>query len=40
LPVEFEITDREVNDRSAVPDLIARLPDAQALVADKDYDSK
>ena len=40
LPVEFEITGGEVNDCSAAPDLIARLPDAKAIVADKDYDSE
>ena len=40
LPVEFEIIDGEVNDYSAAPDLIARLPCAKAIVADKDYDSE
>jgi len=40
LPIEFEITGGEVNDCSAAPDLIARLPDAKAIVADKGYDSK
>ncbi|WP_256212113.1 IS5 family transposase [Nitrosomonas communis] len=40
LPVEFEITGGEVNDCSAAPDLIARLPDAKAMVADKGYDSE
>ncbi|SFI45416.1 Transposase DDE domain-containing protein [Nitrosomonas sp. Nm34] len=40
LPVEFEITGGEVNDCSAAPDLIARLPDAKAMIADKGYDSK
>ncbi|SFI52834.1 Transposase [Nitrosomonas sp. Nm34] len=39
-PVEFEITGGEVNDCSAAPDLIARLPDAKAIVADKSYDSE
>ena len=39
LPVEFEITGGEVYDCSAAPDLIARLPDAEAIVADKGYDS-
>ncbi len=39
LPVEFEITGGEVNDCSAAPDLIAKLPDAQVIVADKGYDS-
>ena len=40
LPVEFEITGGEVNDCPAAPDLIARLPDAKAIVADKGYDSE
>ncbi len=40
LPVEFEITGGEVNDCSAAPDLIARLPDAKAIIADKGYDSE
>ena len=40
LPVEFEITGGEVNDCSAAPDLIARLPRAKAIVADKGYDSE
>ena len=39
LPIESDITAGEVNDCSAVPDLIARLPDAEAMVADKSYDS-
>ncbi len=40
LPVEFEITGGDVNDCSAAPDLIARLPDAKAMVADKGYDKE
>ena len=40
MPVEFEITGGEVNDCSAAPDLIARLPDAKVIVADKGYDSE
>ena len=40
LPAEFEITGGEVNDCSAAPDLIARLPDAKAIVAGKGYDSE
>ena len=40
LPVEFEITGGDVNDCSVAPELIARLPDAQAIVADKGYDSE
>ena len=40
LPVEFEITGGEVNDCSAAPGLIARLPDGEVIVADKGYDSE
>ena len=40
LSVEFEITGGEVNDCSAAPGLIAKLPDAEAIVADKGYDSE
>jgi len=40
LPVEFEITGGEINDCSAAPNLIARPPDAKAIVADKGYDSE
>ncbi|MBX3618225.1 IS5 family transposase, partial [Nitrosomonas sp.] len=36
LPAEFEITGGEVNDCSAAPQLIAKLP----IVADKGYDSE
>jgi len=39
-PIEFEITGGEFNDCSAAPDLIAKLPDAKAIVADKGYDSE
>ncbi|SDH93086.1 Transposase DDE domain-containing protein [Nitrosomonas sp. Nm132] len=40
LPVEFEITGGDVNDCSVAPELIAKLPDVQAIVADKGYDSE
>jgi IS5 family transposase len=40
LPVKFEITGAEVNDCSVAPDLITRLPDTQAIVADKGSDSE
>ena len=40
LPIEFEITGGEVNDCSAAPGLIAKLPDAEVIVADKGYDSE
>lgn len=40
LPIEFEITGGEINDCSAAPGLITRLPDTKAIVADKGYDSE
>jgi len=39
LPIESEITAGDVDDCSAALDLITRLPDAEAMVADKGYDS-
>ena len=39
LPFESEIPGGGVTDCFAAPDLIARSPDAQAIVADKGYDS-
>ena len=40
LPVEFGISGGEINDCSAAPDLIAKLPDVEVIVADKGYDSE
>ena len=40
LPIEFVITGGEVNDCTAAPELIAKLPHAEAIVADKGYDSE
>ncbi|GAB3374406.1 IS5 family transposase [Azotobacter armeniacus] len=40
LPVAFEITGGEVNDCSSAPELIAQLPSAEAIVADKGHDSE
>jgi len=40
LPIEFAITGGEVNDCTAAPDLIAKLPAARAIIADKGYDSE
>ncbi len=40
LPVEFEVIGGNVNDCSVAPELIAKLPDTQAIVADKDYESE
>lgn len=39
LPIEFKITGGQVHDCAVAPALIARLPDAQAIVGDKGYDS-
>ena len=39
LPIEFEITGGKVNDCSVASGLIAKLPDAEVIVADKGYDS-
>ncbi|RQW29016.1 IS5 family transposase [Rhodobacteraceae bacterium CH30] len=40
LPVAFEVTGGEVNDCTAAPELIAQLPLAELIVADKGYDSE
>jgi len=40
LPVAFEITGGDVNDCTAAPELIAQLPSAEVIVADKGYDSE
>jgi transposase len=40
LPIDFEITGGEVNDCVVAPELVARIPAATAVVADKGYDSE
>lgn len=40
LPLEFDVTGGEVADCSAAPELIAKLLDTEAIVADKGYDSE
>ena len=40
LPVAFDITGGEINDCTAAPELIAQLPLAEVIVADKGYDSE
>ena len=40
LPIDFLLTGGEVHDSKAAPELIARLPDADFVVADKGYDSE
>ncbi len=40
LPIEFEITGGQVNDCMVAPELIARLPQVETIIADKGYDSE
>ena len=40
LPIEFTIIGGEVHDSSAASELIEKLPAAEAVVADKGYDSE
>lgn len=40
LPVAFDITGGDINDCTAAPELIAQLPCAEVIVADKGYDSE
>ena len=40
LPIDFEITGGEINDCTAAPELIAKLPKTDAIIADKGYDSE
>jgi transposase len=40
LPIEFEITGGQVNDCTVAPELIARLPQVETIIADKGYDSE
>lgn len=40
LPIEFEITGGQINDCTQAAALIAKLPTAQVIVADKGYDSE
>ncbi|HGB3473279.1 TPA: IS5 family transposase [Salmonella enterica subsp. diarizonae serovar 61:l,v:z35] len=40
LPMDFLLTGGEVHDSKVAPELIARLPDAAVVVADKGYDSE
>lgn len=40
LPVAFDITGGEINDCTAAPELIAQLPSAEVILADKGYDSE
>ncbi len=40
LPIEFDLTGGEVHDSKAAPELIARLPLSDYIIADKGYDSE
>ena len=40
LPIEFEISGREVNDCTVAPELLEQLPTAENVIADKGYDSQ
>lgn len=40
LPIEFKITGGQVNDCTVAPELIARVPQAEVIIADKGYDSE
>lgn len=40
LPVVFEITGGQVNDCTQAPALVAKVPTAQMIIADKGYDSE
>ena len=40
LPIEFDLTGGEVHDSKAAPELIARLPFSDFMIADKGYDSE
>ncbi len=39
-PIDFEITGGEVHDAKVAPELIAKLPPSEYLIADKGYDSE
>jgi transposase len=40
LPIDFDITSGATHDCKAAPELIAKLPQAGAIIADKGYDSE
>ncbi|WP_109422895.1 IS5-like element ISAac2 family transposase, partial [Aggregatibacter actinomycetemcomitans] len=37
-PIDFILTGGEVHDSKAAPDLVALLPDSEAIIADRGYD--
>jgi len=38
-PIEFEVTEGQLHDSKAAPELIARLPEGGSTIADRGYDS-
>lgn len=40
MPIDFEVTGGEVHDVKVAPDLVARLPASDFLIAEKGYDSE
>jgi transposase len=40
LPIDFDMTGGHINDCTAAPELIAKLPQAEVIIADKGYDSE
>ena len=40
LPIDFDVTGGEVNDCTAAPELIEKLPVSDYVIADKGYDSE
>lgn len=39
-PIDFEVTGGEIHDSKMAPQLIAKLPPSEYLIADKGYDSE
>lgn len=39
-PIDFEVTGGEVHDVKIAPELVARLPESEYIIADKGYDSE
>ncbi|GLK59987.1 DDE transposase [Azotobacter vinelandii] len=40
LPIAFEITGGQINDCTQASSLIAKVPDAESIIADRGYDSE
>lgn len=39
-PIDFEVTGGEVHDVKVAPELVAKLPPSEYLIADKGYDTE